>query len=158
MVARSEACSFLGWWWRIQHEAMITCCYQSCYCCCCSWLSPVPQNMQCSHKLLIPVGCCLLSLSWWLAELMPFLLPGRVFTSWKLLTIAAMLAKCYCSSCLSLLFFCSKCHIPHQLHLIWFKVSWTITSRISAVQPHLSSPFWKQSQQEFQLLNCIVIV
>ncbi len=93
-----------------------------------------------------------------MAELMPFLLPDRVFTSWKLLTIAAMLAKCYCSSCLSLLFFCSKCHIPHQLHLIWFKVSWTITSRISAVQSHLSSPFWKQSQQEFQLLNCIVIV
>jgi hypothetical protein len=93
-----------------------------------------------------------------MAELMPFLLPGRVFTSWKLLTIAAMLTKCYCSSCLSLLFFCSKCHIPHQLHLIWFKVSWTITSRISVVQSHLSSPVWKQSQQEFQLLNCIVIV
>jgi hypothetical protein len=48
-----------------------------------------------------------------------------------------------------LLFFCLKCHIPHQLHLIWLKVSWTITSRISAVQWHLSSPFWKQSQREF---------
>jgi len=45
-----------------------------------------------------------------MAELMPFLLPGRVFTSWKLLTIAAMLAKCYCSPFLAILLF----KVPHS--------------------------------------------